>query len=77
LTCIARRSGGSVARILSGERCSRLGLILAGVSTFFVRARREEEALAADFGEAWQAHDRRVPAGPSRDAVLAPVKGIP
>ncbi len=40
-----------------------LVLILAHVPVFFIRARREEEALAAEFGEKWQTYARRVPAG--------------
>jgi protein-S-isoprenylcysteine O-methyltransferase Ste14 len=37
-------------------------LILAGSVVFVARARREEEALAAEFGDAWLAYTRRVPA---------------
>ena len=38
-------------------------LILLHVQVFCVRARREEQALAAEFGDAWRAYARRVPSG--------------
>ncbi len=37
--------------------------ILAHVPVFWVRARREEQVLAAAFGTAWEAYRCRVPAG--------------
>ena len=40
-----------------------LVLLAAVPAVLFVRARREEEALAAEFGEEWRAYARRVPAG--------------
>ncbi|HET9014074.1 MAG TPA: isoprenylcysteine carboxylmethyltransferase family protein [Thermomicrobiaceae bacterium] len=40
-----------------------LALLLASTPTLVVRARREERALAAEFGEEWRAYARRVPAG--------------
>jgi protein-S-isoprenylcysteine O-methyltransferase Ste14/fermentation-respiration switch protein FrsA (DUF1100 family) len=40
-----------------------LVLVVAHMAVFSVRARREEEALAAEFGDAWRAYARRVPAG--------------
>jgi protein-S-isoprenylcysteine O-methyltransferase Ste14 len=36
--------------------------VLLHVPDFWVRARREEEALAAEFGDEWLANARRVPA---------------
>jgi protein-S-isoprenylcysteine O-methyltransferase Ste14 len=38
-------------------------LLVEEAATNLGRARREEEALAAEFGEEWQAYTRRVPAG--------------
>jgi protein-S-isoprenylcysteine O-methyltransferase Ste14 len=38
-------------------------LLVEEVVTNLGRARREEEALAAEFGEEWRAYARRVPAG--------------
>jgi protein-S-isoprenylcysteine O-methyltransferase Ste14 len=40
-----------------------LVLVCAHLPVFCVRAGREEAALAAEFGEAWRAYARRVPAG--------------
>lgn len=45
-------------------------LILAHEAVFWVRAGKEEQALAAEFGGAWWAYARRVPAG-------IPVLGAP
>jgi protein-S-isoprenylcysteine O-methyltransferase Ste14 len=42
----------SVALLLAAEIVTNLG-----------RARREEQALAAEFGQEWQAYARRVPSG--------------
>lgn len=41
------------------ERSMLLFLLLAPF--LMLRARREEQALAAEFGERWQAYKRRVP----------------
>jgi protein-S-isoprenylcysteine O-methyltransferase Ste14 len=38
-------------------------LVLAHEMVFWVRAGKEEQALAAEFGDAWRAYARRVPAG--------------
>ena len=38
-------------------------LVLAHESVFWVRAGREDQALAAEFGKTWLAYARRVPAG--------------
>ena len=38
-------------------------ILLMSTGTLVVRARREEKALAAEFGDAWRAYARRVPAG--------------
>ena len=38
-------------------------LVLAHETVFWVRAGREDQALAAEFGERWLAYARRVPAG--------------
>ncbi len=38
-------------------------LILAHEMVFWVRAGKEEQALAAEFGDAWQAYAQHVPAG--------------
>ena len=38
-------------------------LVLAHETVFWVRAGREEQALAAEFGDSWRAYARRVPAG--------------
>ncbi len=45
-------------------------LVLAHEAVFWVRAGKEEQALAAEFGDAWQAYARRVPSG-------VPVLGVP
>jgi protein-S-isoprenylcysteine O-methyltransferase Ste14 len=37
-------------------------LVALNAPTLFLRARREEEALAAEFGEEWKAYRQRVPA---------------
>jgi protein-S-isoprenylcysteine O-methyltransferase Ste14 len=37
--------------------------LLAHAPIFWLRARREEQVLAAEFGEAWRDYARRVPAG--------------
>jgi protein-S-isoprenylcysteine O-methyltransferase Ste14 len=38
-------------------------LAIAHVAVFFVRAGKEEQALAAEFGETWRRYAQRVPAG--------------
>jgi protein-S-isoprenylcysteine O-methyltransferase Ste14 len=38
-------------------------LVLAHEAVFWVRAGREDQALAEEFGETWRAYARRVPAG--------------
>ncbi len=53
---------GSVGGVLLYRTWTML-FILPHVPVFWVRARREEQALAAEFGDAWTAYARRVPAG--------------
>jgi protein-S-isoprenylcysteine O-methyltransferase Ste14 len=51
-------------------------LVLAHITVFWVRASREEEALEAEFGQAWRTYADRVPAGlPGLDIVRALTRG--
>ena len=57
---------GAVLGVLGGlllYRTWTLVLILAHLPIFVFRARREEEALAAEFGEQWRTYARQVPPG--------------
>lgn len=49
-----------------------MALVLAQSAVFVARARREDEALDAEFGEAWQDYRRRVPAWVPRPEVDFP-----
>ncbi|HUZ02371.1 MAG TPA: isoprenylcysteine carboxylmethyltransferase family protein [Thermomicrobiaceae bacterium] len=57
---------GIVLAALGGTLLYRtwtLAILLGSTPALIVRARREERALFAEFGEEWRAYARRVPAG--------------
>jgi protein-S-isoprenylcysteine O-methyltransferase Ste14 len=47
-------------------------LIMLNAPALFLRARREEEALAAEFGAEWDTYCRHVPAWPFTQTVITP-----